>query len=929
MRKELIEQATANEDTWVNSKKSELHLEDDNDTVVKLTPQELKYYHDLIKKDVVGKPELYKKAPEDVGEMDDNVEMSKEQKQIYDENNGDRDMPNSDSESIEQEEEENVKEKSDTTLGNEVEVRTDDGKKIKAHYALIPADKLIASNKSDDTLSKNEAYPQELQPRDRQRIAMRLQVDSMANSLRPEDLADSRNPNQGAPIVRGDLTVLNGNGRTLAIQRAYQSGKAEEYKQYLLDNAEKLGLDKSQVAAMVKGSQPILVRVVDDLSKGDTQSVINSTTGGQRMGATEQARADAKKIKPDTLRKYAENNKGDLTAAANEEFLGDVLKDIVPVDERNAYMTKDGKINKDGLARAERALFSRAYGDESLLEDFGENLNEEARNMTNALRNNAPAIARLQQKIKEGNAHDIGLQKNLVEAVKAIKSAIKQNKPAQSIWEEQTMFEDTAYSPETIEIAKVLHDLRRSGRKLTAFIGKLADLNEQHGNPKDEDLFAGEELAEPSLMNDIPIANEYAEELTRAKYSRDAENQLDNQGKKADNEDDVATENEEKNIADFEGIEPIPTEILNQHLTLDEQENIRDAVSQQMTDTIKDFDALQDPVNMDRAFAVLPIAKKLRIEFNTKYVQNNETNKNHYAVAHEYARRCFINDPRIKQVIIHAVLANEKQIRMENAAQKAVPRGREAGNRRSVPKVDRRTFITTKLGEHKGINEQFDNLIKKQSRDVSAFSFAGNPLSEEALKAKAEFETPLDKLEKVSRERLRKVERNIQDFGKRIGVPVHFVYHPDRGYRGVCIHNGGIYINLNSNVPARRIFMHEFVHWLKASGEDNNKIFTALASVIETKQGTLNEVRMNEYRRTLYGGEEMSDSQIIEEIVADAMSNSESAEQIMKAIEDYNPDMNVSLWSKIKALWDKFCEAVGLTEFSRIKPELYRCLSLF
>ena len=152
---------------------------------------------------------------------------------------------------------------------------------------------------------------------------------------------------------------------------------------------------------------------------------------------------------------------------------------------------------------------------------------------------------------------------------------------------------------------------------------------------------------------------------------------------------------------------------------------------------------------------------------------------------------------------------------------------------------------------------------EQNSRDVSAFSFAGNPLSEEALKAKAEFETPLDKLEKVSRERLRKVERNIQDFGKRIGVPVHFVYHPDRGYRGVFIHNGGIYINLNSNVPARRIFMHEFTHWLKASGKTNNEIFTALDSVIETKQGTLNEARMNEYRRTLYGGEEMSDSQII------------------------------------------------------------------
>ena len=189
---------------------------------------------------------------------------------------------------------------------------------------------------------------------------------------------------------------------------------------------------------------------------------------------------------------------------------------------------------------------------------------------------------------------------------------------------------------------------------------------------------------------------------------------------------------------------------------------------------------------------------------------------------------------------------------------------------------------------------------EQNSRDVSAFSFCENPLSGQALKAKAEFETPLDNLQEVSRNKLRRVERSIQYFGKRIGVPVHFVRHPDKGYRGVCIHNGGIYINLNSNVPARSIFMHEFTHWLKASGKTNNEIYTALASIIENKHGTFNEKRMDEYRKRLYGGEEMSDSQIIEEIVADAMSNSESAEQIMRAIERYNPDMNVSLWSKIK-----------------------------
>ena len=406
MRKELIEQAAANEDTWANSKKSELHLEDDNDTVVKLTPQELKYYHDLIKKGVVEKPELYKKAPEDVGEMDDNVEMSKEQKQIYDESNGDRDMPNSDSESIEQEEN----------------------------------------------------------------------------------------------------------------------------------------------------------------------------------------------------------------------------------------------------------------------------------------------------------------------------------------------------------------------------------------------------------------ANEHAEQEPRAKYSRDAEKQLDNQGEKADNED--------KDIAEFEGIEPIPPAILDKHLTLDEQENVKETVYQQLSDSIKDFSKLVDPVQLDRAFADLPLTRRMRVEFNTKYVQNNEHDKNYYAVRYEHARRCFINDPRIKECIAKYVHEHAKQVRMAKVAQRTLSRSRGTGNKRDVQQTDSKSVVTPSLGEYKGIKEQFDNLIKKHSRDVSAFSFAGNPLSEEALKAKAEFETPLDKLEKVSRERLRKVERNIQDFGKRIGVPVHFVYHPDRGYRGVCIHNGGIYINLNSNVPARSIFMHEFTQHL-------------------------------------------------------------------------------------------------------------------
>ena len=40
----------------------------------------------------------------------------------------------------------------------------------------------------------------------------------------------------------------------------------------------------------------------------------------------------------------------------------------------------------------------------------------------------------------------------------------------------------------------------------------------------------------------VEDSNEHAEQEPRAKYSRDAENQLDNQGEKAENEDDVITD---------------------------------------------------------------------------------------------------------------------------------------------------------------------------------------------------------------------------------------------------------------------------------------------------------------------------------------------------------------------------------------------------
>ena len=100
-------------------------------------------------------------------------------------------------------------------------------------YRLFDTDNLTTSHTFDGHSAQvNDAYPAELQPRDRGRSAMVTQINDMAAHLSPADLADSRNLNQGAPIVRRDGVVLNGNGRTMAIMAAQnrnnQAAKSEE-----------------------------------------------------------------------------------------------------------------------------------------------------------------------------------------------------------------------------------------------------------------------------------------------------------------------------------------------------------------------------------------------------------------------------------------------------------------------------------------------------------------------------------------------------------------------------------------------------------------------------------------------------------------------------------------------------------------------------
>lgn len=374
--------------------------------------------------------------------------------------------------------------------GTETTVVTDSGKEIRVRYLVVPASRVITSHNAE-TMTPNKAYPQELQPRDRQRVSMQEQVTSMANELRPADLGAGRNLNQGAPIIRKDGVVLNGNGRAMAIQKATAAGgdKATAYRKYIFEHSKEFGLSRVNLAQVRKY---MLVReVVDDIDADTMQDIISSTTGGSRMGASEQAKADAKKIKPRDLERYVDNEQGDLTTAANQDFVAGILYRIVSKNERNAYTDEHGNVNADGIQRVKRALFSLAYDDDGLIDKMAESTDDNIRNVSRGLMSAAPAFARVNLAVKDGQAYEYDAAKTISDAVKHLDALRREGKPVKDYLNEQSMFSEYQDTDEVREVLRFLDENKRSGKKIGIFLNDMARSILEQGSPNQASLMDG------------------------------------------------------------------------------------------------------------------------------------------------------------------------------------------------------------------------------------------------------------------------------------------------------------------------------------------------------------------------------------------------------------------------------------------------------
>ena len=130
---------------------------------------------------------------------------------------------------------------------------------VDGKYGLVEATRIEPSHISDQE-NPLHFFAKKWQPKNRKRADSAVAIQQMANGIRPGEITRGETAYGGAPIVNERGEVIQGNGRSEALRRAYGQGTAAEYKAWLAEHAEEFGLTREQVEKM---ETPILVRVLD------------------------------------------------------------------------------------------------------------------------------------------------------------------------------------------------------------------------------------------------------------------------------------------------------------------------------------------------------------------------------------------------------------------------------------------------------------------------------------------------------------------------------------------------------------------------------------------------------------------------------------------------------------------------------------------
>ena len=799
--------------------------------------------------------------------------------------------------------------------GKETEVYTDSGKSIPVQYRVVSADDLIASHDAS-ALEINPGYPSALQPRDRERVVMRQQVERMSNTLRPEELGEGRNLNQGAPLIRSDGVVLNGNGRTIAIARAQARNKerAAAYRDYLMENAETFGLSREAVERVDK---PVLVREVQgDISADTMNDIIGSTTGGSRMGASENAQADADKLTHTVMDTYVPNEKGDLTTAANRDFVAGVLHKVVGQGELNAYLDKDGHVNADGIQRVKRALFAAAYGDDEIVAKMAESTDDDTRNVSNGLMSAAPMMARLS--VKKDVPYMRELRDAIADAVKQLDTLRRSGESVKDYLGAQALFSEHEDSAEMREILSFLDENKRSGKRIGNYFTHIAESLDGMENPTDSDLF---ETQLPSLMDVLEEAKTHAE--TGGQEGLFGDNAQEAKEKNTPSEPMPDVQSPKRNVqndpADMAQEEAENKQKPTLGLFFQTEPALEKAAleygAKSENGKVTFTDAAQEKEFLQVAKALLSAGARKFSKAWTGSAADYDVPSLDYVgtgtggaaygyglyyaekrkTAEGYGDKLYHAEIPDADVLLDAGKSFDEQPPKVHKALEKLVRGltlEQLENWNDVRRMGKAKVVAEimdALSEADGTNiygtisdlaegqKEASELLNKYGVKGAVYNDEQNGrtfvvfddkaikiLEKFSARRQEEIKKMLDGITLVSPNRLSPRKRALRDWGHEMGVPVVF-FKGDPSLHG--FHSDGVtFLNVDSEITPQWTFWHEAMHWMKANNPD---LYNDIVHEISGAEGFTKE-QLDAYRKEI-GAEHMSDADVIEEMIADAL----------------------------------------------------------
>lgn len=217
-------------------------------------------------------------------------------------------------------------------VGNKRTRMLPDGEtKIKGHYEIVPAESLTPSHDVNNDYKKSEGFPTDAEGRT---VNDRDYEHDKAAQQNTDRIARKYNGMaiEQVPVVSDEGIVYDGNGRTMAGQKAAKDGTDGEYINDLLENAENFGFTREQIEK--SGIEhPRLVMVTDERLPYDAATFAKFNRNEKKTQSnTEQAVAKAKTLTSDEVGAIVAEIEGNGSLDAffnNSKAINDLVKTLV------------------------------------------------------------------------------------------------------------------------------------------------------------------------------------------------------------------------------------------------------------------------------------------------------------------------------------------------------------------------------------------------------------------------------------------------------------------------------------------------------------------------------------------------------------------------------------------------------------------------